>query len=665
MGWDWWSNEPGRLACMVRPDLYEGRHDLIPADILRLRSAADMKLAVAALYGLLSEKRVNYDVNPPLARDEQQIPVQRVRQPREVFGGGRGTCLDLALIFCGMCENARLRPLLVLLKFGHRRHAMVVVGPAARDDPNDRVDIDLEARNGIRAAMPWSELELLLRQGWLAVDPASATMRPAADGVMPPADFATACDSAVVLLAKATEIVLLDIVYLHKNGPDVYHAESLSAVDEPEFSAEIRDRFGVPLATVGIGVPDRWGRAELARLHRESQEASQTTSDAKDLLEALCIALNAMPVFERIGGHDIGIRKLQDLYNRHVGRWPDASSREAMLIQAASVTIAERHNDDHERPTALARFMLGIAGCRKAPNAASPDDPILCGLKDWITETLRQQRDDANAYFANKVGGRTWALIELHADEQATVSTWPDRVVVDLVREHGPGETYNIRCAAKSEEGLRQALRRAISKLPDAKVCVDLFMPRHLLDAGVEHYEVVQVGVTYETMSRNLDPRLRWRMHRYDRRLRERLQQRAEKLDWTAPPEMIPQAAGVDPVKLESWLKSRGNAGMGYPPYFSGNSPDRAGHDLLGTLLQEGHGFVVWFGPDTPNNIKQKAVHLAAGRSALERRHELPEVLTDRLGQHRPSIIWSDPEGRGAFALPAARRGGTLRGGTR
>ena len=40
---------------------------------------------------------------------------QRVRSPEEVVGGV-GTCLDLAVLFSGLCLNMRLLPMLVLLR---------------------------------------------------------------------------------------------------------------------------------------------------------------------------------------------------------------------------------------------------------------------------------------------------------------------------------------------------------------------------------------------------------------------------------------------------------------------------------------------------------------------------------------------------------------------
>jgi hypothetical protein len=666
MAWEWWANEPARLAGMVAPDLYEGRRDLIPADILSLRNSADKRPAVGALYELFKLKGLSYDLNPPALGVEADIQLQRVRQPREVFDGGRGTCLDLALIFCGMCASVWLRPFLALLALPGRRdlHALVIIGPSLRDAPDDQTDADLRAINGQRDPMPWGELEQLLRQGWLAVDLTVATRKLSTADTLRPAEFPAACDIAVSLLREATKITVLDIVRLRQSGLPAYPADSLSWASGPEFRAEVRDRYRDALAAAGLTVPDHWGRQELDRLRAEYQQRGQGPDSVTDLLDALCGALDALPILEQVGGREIGIRKLQDVYRRHVGRWPDSSNREEMLVLAASAGIAELRAPVRPEPLiAPARFMLGIAGYRKAPEPRTLADPDLSGLSQWLTQRLDQQWEDADAYLAASVAGRTWALVELLADDPAA-QAWPDLIAVDLVHEDGPGDSYNERCPEKSNEGIKQALRSAISRLPEGEVCVDLFMPRQWLDAGVEYWDVVDVGGTCESMSQHLRPRLRWSMHRRNRWLRDKLRQRFLEQNWFADPEVIPQPVVADPLPFADWLDSMDGAGTVHPPYFAARSPGEQAHDPLGALLRDGHGFVVWFAPDASAEAELEAKRLAVGRSAQQRRHDLPSDLAASLRAYRPAIIWTDPEGRAGFQLPAARRGGTLRGGT-
>lgn len=433
-----------------------------------------------------------------------------------------------------------------------------------------------------------------------------------------------------------------------------------------EFSAEIRERYRAVIEAAGLSVPDLWDAASLAGLRRAHQEQDATA----DALEALCLGVAALPVLWGVGGRDIGIKKLQYLYRRHVGRWPDTASREDMLVRAAAASIAERRRGSDpryapERLTALARFMLAVAGLWKA--AASLDDPGLRGLADWLTGPLTQQREDAAEYLAEVSGGRTWALIELVAEE-STGRSRPTGVVVDLIPERGEPGTRRVPCDTSpeltAEEAAKRALREAVAALPDGDVLVDLCLPRHWLDAGVERWDVVQVGGRYESLSRHYGPRLRWALHRHDPRLRGRLLKRFKAVDWSAEPEAIPPSVTSDPERLQDWLDDRDAEGTSLPPYLAAAQSAGGDHDPLGTLLWEGYGFAVWFGPDAEPATCASAASLADGMTAPERRDELPAVLARKLRAHRPVIVWNDPEGRADFKLPNPR-GGTLRGGTK
>ena len=452
----------------------------------------------------------------------------------------------------------------------------------------------------------------------------------------------------------------------------VRRADSWQAQPEPAgapgesvaFSAAVRDRYRPVIEAAGLAVPDQWDEASLGRLRRAHQGHDATA----DTLEALFLGIQALPVLAEVGGTSIGIRKLQHLYRRHVGRWPDAASREDMLVHAAAATLAERRQAAGlgyapEPLTALARFMLAVAGLREA--AVSLDDPSLRDLTDWLTGPLTQQREDAEEYLARDAG-RTWALIELVAEESADRAR-PTGIVVDLIPERGHTETRRIPCEpspdAPADEIAKRALREVIATLPDGDVLVDLCLPRRWLDAGVERWDVVSVGGRYESMSRHYRPQLRWAMHRHETKLRDRLVKRFKAVDWTAEPEPIPLAVTSDPEALQGWLDDRDADGTRLPPYLAGVDPGTEAHDALGTLLWEGYGFAVWFGPDTDAAACLDAACLAESVAAPERRDELPARLAAKLRVHRPVIVWSDPEGRAEFQLPNPR-GGTRRGRT-
>jgi hypothetical protein len=443
-------------------------------------------------------------------------------------------------------------------------------------------------------------------------------------------------------------------------APGAHHTEPVA------FSPDIRDRYQAMIEAAGLPVPDRWDEAALLHLRR-THRGHDATADA---LEALCLGIQALPVLMEIGGTDIAARKLRYLYQRHVGRWPDATSRHDMLVHAAAASIAERRRTfgpgcSPEGLTALARFMLAVAGRWKAPAQVSLDDPGLRGLMDWLTGPLTQQREDVEDYLAEVRDGRTWALIELVAEESAE-RTRPTGVVVDLIPERGMPHTSRIPCDTAqdvtAEESVKRALRQAIARLPHGDVLVDLCLPRHWLDAGVERWDVVQVGGRYESMSRHYGPRLRWAMHRHEIKLRDRQVKRFKAVDWAAEPEAIPQSVTSDPEQLRDWLDRRDVKGIRLPPYLSAVQPASGEHDPLGTLLWEGYGLAVWFGPDAEAAACASAARLAEGVAAPERLDELPAVLAAELRAYRPVIIWNDPEGRADFKLPDPRGGGTLRG---
>ena len=309
-------------------------------------------------------------------------------------------------------------------------------------------------------------------------------------------------------------------------------------------------------------------------------------------------------------------------------------------------------------PSALARFLLGIAGYWKGPGAVTLDDADLAGLAELITgaaaHQLGQQREDAAEYLATKIRRRTWALIELDAPDypDAAVRTWPTAVFVHAVSERGSTESQRFQCATASRAGVEEALRQAVDWLPEGDVYVDLCLPRNWLEAGVEHWDVVEMGGWYESLARNFQPRLRWSMHWRHPRLRDRLQKRFGNVDWQADPEDLQEDVAGDPASFSDWLNARELPGMMQPPYLTGCSLCTQDHDPLGMLLREGYGFLAWFSTQTPDGVRHDAGHMAAGLNKQKRRDDLPDILAAKLKAHRPTIIWSDPDGRADFPLP-------------
>ncbi len=72
------------------------------------------------IYNSLRQQNVEYELNKVLSlASDQQI----IRKPEEILGQGKGTCLDLAIIFCAICWYYDFLPILILLD----GHALVAV----------------------------------------------------------------------------------------------------------------------------------------------------------------------------------------------------------------------------------------------------------------------------------------------------------------------------------------------------------------------------------------------------------------------------------------------------------------------------------------------------------------------------------------------------------
>ncbi|MFE1437175.1 hypothetical protein [Streptomyces sp. NPDC058739] len=661
-----------RLVYMVVPNVFRGRADLVPADAASLRAAdaADgrgecrgQERTTEALYSLLAAHGLAYDQAPS---DPAGVDRQMVRQPREVFEGRRGDCLDLALIFCATALEAHLCPVLaVMLRPDHDRHTVVLIAPEAAGTPGTEPDGSLDHGAGTADELGLTEL---LARGWIAVDVTFATSD-AVPGVVGPGSFTQAREAALSELKSAKDIRTLDIARRQSAGAVPFSADELPPPGARVESSALRQAYTARLAAAGV-VPAAWNAASLEAARSRHRAEQPAPSQAGDLLDALCAGLRARPVFDSVGGENLSLAALRPLYTEHVGRAPrGAASADELLVLAASAGIAESRTDDRRDVGPLARFLLAVAG-----QAVDPQDIDLASisyapLDGWITGAAGLLREDAHRYLDDEVRRRTWALLELASPVRgpgtaATMSgpTWPDRVVVDLVDPQGNVDTRNFPCEERSEQGLRDALRQATSVfLPRRGVTVDLVASREWLDAGIEHWEVVEAGGVWDPMTRDLQPRMRWSGFRHDR-LRDRLDTRLKKADWHGPAAVLPEAAARDRRSTAAWLEDPSD-GPGPSPYLIG-CPPPGGGDPLDALLTEGCGFIVWFTTHHEKTALREACVQSDGEGSQgERRSSLPRHLTEHLDGRRTAVIWNDPQGRDGFPLPRPRRGGSLRRG--
>jgi hypothetical protein len=113
MSWEWPNTDkPGlaRFALEESAKLIElsiSRYDQ-PQDPKGRRQIAD------AIYSTLQGRGVHYS----LEKFNTSSATQLIRTPSEIFGQKEGTCLDLALLFCGVCFGYELLPLIILIE-GH------------------------------------------------------------------------------------------------------------------------------------------------------------------------------------------------------------------------------------------------------------------------------------------------------------------------------------------------------------------------------------------------------------------------------------------------------------------------------------------------------------------------------------------------------------------
>ena len=125
MSWTWPKVDEKGLARFVLDDAMKWLVDpRLPVNWNDLnRSSSDRRVLIKALYKTLQRYGISYTpekYHPELAEQLVRTPAEILDRPRE------GTCLDLSVLFCGLCLGCELIPLLVRV----RGHAFVMVSLA-------------------------------------------------------------------------------------------------------------------------------------------------------------------------------------------------------------------------------------------------------------------------------------------------------------------------------------------------------------------------------------------------------------------------------------------------------------------------------------------------------------------------------------------------------
>jgi hypothetical protein len=369
-----------------------------------------------------------------------------------------------------------------------------------------------------------------------------------------------------------------------------------------------------------------WTLDELTELQHRATANGQGASKTADTLTALREALIAKPIFLAVGGSEVQLGQLQVTYRREIGAWPDGSSADALLVEAANVTIAERRTETSLPLSALARFLIGVAALLRVPPKQGS------AMAHWIS-SLGHQLADAQEHYAQRRDDPAWLLIDLGDEPRAGAATpWPTTVTWTRFTRDDDPVGGSIRCEPTAD-GLRRALSAVLQLIPPARpLLVDLAVPRALMDEGIEHWPIIEVDGEAEALSVDCSPRLRWSRRRRDVRLFNRLLDRMEQASWKGD--------------VKQWLRND-------PRYacFLGGSDVQAPTDPLRVLLRDGCGFVIWFPGGLPASAVRKISKSVRRVPVSARILVLPDHLPI-FNEERPVIIWDDPRGRGEFHLP-------------
>ena len=114
MEWKWSKNNEKSVAHFVTDQ--SAKLLKLPVNSFDLvHNCEGRRRLVEVIYQALVNKEIDYT----WAKYSPDDAIQRIRNPHEVLSfPGRGTCLDLALLFCGICLGYDLLPLLIIIE-GH------------------------------------------------------------------------------------------------------------------------------------------------------------------------------------------------------------------------------------------------------------------------------------------------------------------------------------------------------------------------------------------------------------------------------------------------------------------------------------------------------------------------------------------------------------------
>jgi hypothetical protein len=427
------------------------------------------------------------------------------------------------------------------------------------------------------------------------------------------------------------------------------------AADSTRVGRSAREMFRADLGAAAAAAScelalTRWTAAELTAL-RDRLEAWRFRSASRDVLvgraidvlQVLCDSLEVEPVLSALGVWNVKINYLKHIYWRTVGRIPAGNTLESMVIDAAAVAITEDRTGEDVQLTALARFVLGIAGhC-----GAEPRHPVLLS---WL-RSQHHHLADAQEYLASR-SRPSWLLIDCGDEPRRQAERPPPRPSRQSVRVSGVLHTAGGTRLLEHEapDGLESALRGLLDQAgPEQHLVVDLAVPHALMGAGLEHLPVVETTSGYQPLSASCHPRLRWSLRLHHATRRERPDRLAPTRTWSRIPRVLQDEVVADREALQRWLGDKRNQDL---PYLVGGPAAGTDFDPVLMMLRSGRAFIIWFARGTDPAAAQRIAKVARRLPPASRRICLPEQI-DGADRTKMTIIWDDPEGREGFALPS------------
>ncbi|MFC0041326.1 hypothetical protein [Actinomadura rayongensis] len=624
--WSWWSGEPQRLAPLVLTKWFAGKALIAVPE--RPAAAPDALWRVQSLYANLRAEGILAAQEPPSFDDHWQF----VRDPAAlVHGERRGNCLDLSLMFAGMCGAARLRPVIVLLRRPQGAHALVVV-----PDETDNAALNAAARpfgvTGIARDDDYDKLALLD-----AID----NKRAHAVDVLAVTDpeggaaFATALARGRAEIAATSDerVTLVDPLYYQLAG--IFDQEELD--EDPGDGAEFDGSVAKVYKNRFVVAPERWNAWHITRALMRPEAGGEIAR------ASLLAALNAKAALRAAGVERLDAERLRTVYLWTVGRDPEYTSADVLLVEAASVDV------DREIPLALVHFVLGVA----AENGTGVQDPAIGDWADRIGFLRADAETFARKYAAELADTPHWALIDFDEESNRPDGEldWTSRTLSVTV-EPAVGDVPSRRYT--SEEDLADAFAELVAdlrrKVAKNRLVVDLVLPRKLLDRRVEHWKVIASWPEKLPVSALHEPRLRWWYHLRTEVGREVQRERERQVGEQAPLLAVPAEHAADDGALQTWLYRE--EATRAPCLVGGTAGD--GCDPLTRILGRGHGHVLWYADDegaSAARVTEMSVRWKR-HAALGRDDGLPERLVAFLAPaEKPSVIWNNLNGRGGVRM--------------